>query len=179
MAAVAAVYAIGASANAATVNSSAFTGLGKTSYAVTTTGTLGYGYITETALFDGPFGGIASQGPYVHNNLLFGDLERINSTYTGVDAGFNVTTVGGSYQNVYFTENASNLVDSRGGTSSYTFGGVAATGEIGQFAGGDDDIFTLEFRDLGVGTFNIALYFDGKDDPLDYYQMDYALNGGS
>ncbi len=180
MAAVAALCTLGASANAATVNSSAFIGLGNTSYAVTTTGILGYGYITSSVNFRGPFGNIAGQGGnYVHSNVLFGDLERINSTFDGVDAGVKVTAVGGTYQNVYFTENASNLVDSRTGTSSYTFGGTSTTGNIGQVANNDDDMFTLEFRDLGVGTFTVALYFDSIGDGLDYYQMDYALNGGT
>ena len=168
--------------SAATVVSSEFLGLGNSAIDVDLTGK-SYGYITDKGIFDGPFGGIASQGSnYVHTNVLWGNLERINGDQSGVDSGVNVTAVGGAFQNVYFTEpgGANNLVDSRNGSSMYRFGGSAFTGgEIGQFQNGDDDIFTLEFRDMGIGTFDIVLYFDGKNDALDYYQMDHSLNGGS
>ena len=180
------------------VNSSEFIGLGKDSYDVDTAGTLGYGYLSAgPSIFRGPFGGIASQhvgkdfpnGPGENNGVITDALFGSITEWAGDFESFTsdaATAVGGTYQTVYFSENPLNLVDSRDSRgnsasrrSTITFDGTVTTGEIGQFQSADDDIFTLEFRDLGIGQYEIALYFDGKGDGLDRYETDYSLNGGA
>jgi hypothetical protein len=129
-------------ANAGVITSASFNGV--TNAAVNTTGTLDWGYFSHD--------GDAFNG--VYNNLAFGALPEATS-------GF-ITTVSGSSQigAVTLTENdgVTDVIQAQTNDALFTFDGNATFGSYGGFAPGEDDIWTLTFNDLGIGTFNITLY---------------------
>jgi hypothetical protein len=158
-----AAIAFSCAVQAATVNSSVFSGLSNGT--ISTTGTADWGYvsvngdgITGPGLFN------ASSGDYT--NLTYGALDK-----TG---GAVLTTVSGSSSIglVTVTENKSALGGSNS-VSGLTFDGNAAFGSFRNF-GPTDDAFTINFNDLGVGTFDITLYL-GHTDNNRNFTINYAL----
>lgn len=142
-----AATAFSCAVQAATVNSSEFSGL--SSGAISTTGTADWGYVsvngdsvTGPGLFDG------SSGAY--SNQTYGTLDKTGEAV--------LTTVSGSSSigSVTVTENTSGISGSNN-ASGLTFDDSAAFGSFRNFAAAAD-AFTINFNDLGVGTFDITLY---------------------
>lgn len=148
---------------AGTVNSSAFSGL--SSGAISTTGTADWGYVSvngESATGPGLFEG--SGGAY--SSLAYGSLDKTDGTV--------LTTVSGSSSigAVTVTENTASISGSDL-ASGLTFDGQAAFGSFRNF-GTTTDAFTIDFNDLGVGTFEITLYLGHTDDARSFV-MNYDL----
>lgn len=166
-ASLAALHAI----QAATVVSSTFNKVD--SGAVTTTGATGYGYLSfNDALSDGIFD---SDLPGSYNNTAFNSLKN--------GSGNTLTTVGGTYTTVNLTEGfgataGTDLIDSRGNPSPYTFDGNTAHGSFGSFATSEQDVWTLSFNDLGIGTYDITVYL-GHSSTSRVFNMDYYLTGAT
>ena len=142
-----AATAFSCAVQAATVNSSEFSGLSNGT--ISTIGTADWGYVsvngdstTGPGLFDG------SSGAY--SNQTYGTLDKTGEAV--------LTTVSGSSSigAVTVTENTSGISGSNN-ASDFTFDGNAAYGSFRNF-GATTDAFTINFNDLGVGTFDITLY---------------------
>ncbi|HKL22297.1 MAG TPA: PEP-CTERM sorting domain-containing protein [Tichowtungia sp.] len=159
------VIAFSAAAHAGMINSHSFNGV--TTSNISTTGTLDWGFISGAP-------GLFNPGPY--NDADFG---------TGVvnNKGDSLTTVNGSPEigNVTLTEGTSGQNTtgnfSLDTASGFTFDGVDAEGGY-QLDGGDDDVWTLRFNDLGVGTFEISVYL-GHEQTDQSFTMDYSLSDGA
>lgn len=110
-----------------------------------------------------------------HNNVLFDNLVNANTPTPD-----NLTTVGGSSPigEVRLTEGdgSTDVIDGRNLTSPFTFDGNASYGSIGSMAPGEDDVFTLNFNDLGVGNFLITLYMGHTADNRSF-EMDVSGTG--
>lgn len=143
-----AATAFSCAVQAATVNSSEFSGL--SSGAIITTGTADWGYVSVN--------GAATTGLFnsssVYTNQAYGTLDNGGSVLTTVSGSSSIGAV-------TVTENSglggSNLA------SGLTFDGSAAFGSFRNF-GATANAFTINFNDLGVGTFDITLYLGHTDD---------------
>ena len=123
-------------AQAGTIVSSSFNGV--TDAAVVTSSTLDWGYFNnDGGTFDG-----------VYNGVPFGSI--------------GITTVSGASQigPVTLTENdgVTNAVDAQTNDALFTFDGNATFGSYGNFAPSEDNIWTINFENLGQGDFTVTLY---------------------
>jgi hypothetical protein len=146
---------------ASTVVSSNFSGL--TNGTVSTTGVYDYGFVSEQgSLNDGLFDGSAGN----YSNLAYGSLDKLDGTI--------LTTRGGNgVGSVTVTENQG----ANGSTdfAAITFGGTQAYGGVRSVAP-SEDIFTVNFTDLGVGTFDITLFLGHSSDNRNF-TVNHALTG--
>ena len=156
-----AATAFSCAVQAATVNSSEFSGL--SSGAIITTGTADWGYVSvngDTATGPGLFNGSS-----VYTNQAYGTLDNGGSVLTSVNGSSSIGAVA-------VTENKSGMSGSNS-ASGLTFDGSAAFGSFREF-GPTDDAFTINFNDLGVGTFDITLYL-GHTDNNRNFTINYDL----
>jgi hypothetical protein len=131
-------------ANAATIDDASFNPL--TNGAVVTAGLADWGYVEvqgtqNNGLFDG------SAGNY--NDLAYGSLDKLD--------GAVLTTVSGSSTIGPVTVTEGQGLNGSTNFSAITFDGTQAYGGIRSLAP-SEDAFTINFNDLGVGTFTITLY---------------------
>lgn len=146
------------SAQAGTIDSSAFNGV--TNAAVDTTGALDWGYFNNDGnTFDG-----------VYNAVQFGSI------------GITTVSASSSIGTVTLTENdgVADAVQAQTNDALFTFDGNATFGSYGGFAPDEDDIWTLTFNDLGVGTFTVTLYM-GHSSTNRVFNVDATLtdSGGN
>jgi hypothetical protein len=140
------VTAFSCAVQAATVHSSVFSGL--SSGAISTTGTADWGYVSVNGNTTGGLTGLFD-GNSVYTNQAYGTLDDGGSILTKVSSSSSIGAV-------TVTENTSGISGSNN-ASGLTFGGNAAYGSFRNF-GATTDAFTINFNDLGVGTFDITLY---------------------
>tara|TARA_B110000285_G_scaffold81698_1_gene94147 strand:- start:3656 stop:4444 length:789 start_codon:yes stop_codon:yes gene_type:complete len=156
-----AATAFSCAVQAATVNSSEFSGLSNGT--ISTTGTADWGYVSvngDTATGPGLFNGSS-----VYTNQAYGTLDNGGSVLTSVSGSSSIGAVA-------VTENKSGMSGSNS-ASGLTFDGNAAFGSFREF-GPTDDAFTINFNDLGVGTFDITLYL-GHTDNNRNFTINYDL----
>lgn len=152
---------------AITVNASGFGAV--TDGSISTAGALDWGYLSfddtsGTGLFD-----------VTHDDVLFDNLVNANTPTPD-----NLTTVGGTSPigEVRLTEGdgSTDVIDGRSLASPYTFDGNTAYGSIGSFAPSEQDVWTLNFNDLGVGRRVITLFLGHSDDGRNF-DMDISGTG--
>lgn len=141
-----AATAFSCAVQAATVNSDGFSGL--SSGAISTTGTADWGYVSVNGNSTGGLTGLFD-GSSAYSNLNYGALDDGGSVLTSVSGSSSIGAV-------TVTENTSGISGSNN-ASDFTFDGNAAYGSFRNF-GATTDAFTINFNDLGVGTFDITLY---------------------
>lgn len=154
-----------------TVNSASFAAAAGNT-AISTTGTLGWGYfsyddVLNNGIFDSNLGGSGAS----YNNTPFGSITRNGD-------GATLTTVGGSYTGVTLTEGAggTDTLSAKGAASAYTFDGNTAHGNFGSLGGNEQNAYTITFNDLGIGTYDITIYMD-HDNSGRVFDMDHNLAG--
>ncbi|MGB1126202.1 MAG: PEP-CTERM sorting domain-containing protein [Phycisphaeraceae bacterium] len=154
IAALAASTALVGTATAGTIDSSSFNGV--TNAAVSTAGTLGWGYIDTAGNFFNT----------TYNDTPYGDIPQ--ATASGTSVTLTEGTAG------------TDTVGAQGNTPLYTFDGTQAYGSYGNFAPDEQDIWTLKLNDLGIGTFTITLYM-GHSSTNRVFDMDVNLtdSGGN
>lgn len=160
---------------AGTVESSAF--IDAASNAISTTGTVDWGYVSQQAN-NSKSGGFGSISEVNANNVAFGSLT--------LGAYGNLTTVSGSSSigAVTFTEGAPSDVLNAAFTAAaggfYTFDGNAAHGDMRGMGGNEQDVWTMNFNDLGIGKFEVTLYLGVSTNAANrIFDMDYSLIDGS
>lgn len=141
-----AATAFSCAVQAATVNSDGFSGLSNGT--ISTTGTADWGYVSVNGDSTGGLTGLFD-GTSVYTNQAYGTLDNGGSVLTSVSGSSSIGAV-------TVTENTSGISGSNN-ASGLTFGGNAAYGSFRNF-GATTDAFTINFNDLGVGTFDITLY---------------------
>ncbi|MDA9260973.1 hypothetical protein N9P58_03805, partial [Puniceicoccaceae bacterium] len=140
-----AATAFSCAVQAATVNSDGFSGLSNGT--ISTTGTADWGYVSVNG--DGTTGPGLFDGSSDYSDQAYGTLDNGGSVLTSVSGSSSIGAV-------KVTENTSAISGSNS-ASGLTFGGNAAYGSFRNF-GATADAFTINFNDLGVGTFDITLY---------------------
>ena len=156
-----AATAFSCAVQAATVNSSEFSGLSNGT--ISTTGTADWGYVSvngDTATGPGLFNGSSD-----YSDQAYGTLDNGGSVLTLVSGSSSIGAV-------EVTENTS-AISGANNASGLTFDGSAAFGSFREF-GPTDDAFTINFNDLGVGTFDITLYLGHTSGARDF-TMNYDL----
>jgi hypothetical protein len=140
--------------SAITVNSSTFNGV--TDGAVSTAGLADWGYFSNDGnTFDG-----------VYDNVAFGSL--------------GITTVSGSSSigTVTLTENdgVNDAIQAQTNDANFTFDSNSTFGSYGGYAPGEQNVWTINFNDLGVGQFLITLYL-GHSSTNRGFDMDVSGSG--
>lgn len=151
IAALAASTALVGTATAGTIDSDSFNAV--TDAAVSTAGTLGWGYIDTAGNFFGTS----------YNNTPYGDIPQ--ATASGTSVTLTEGTAG------------TDTVSPQNNIPNYTFDGTQAYGSYGNYGPGEQDIWTLTFNDLGIGTFTITLYM-GHSNTGRSFDMDVSLDDG-
>lgn len=146
------------SASAATVLSQLFTGA---TLSVDNSTALSWGIVTD---------GIFQSGGATHyTNVDFGSV---------TDGSNGITTVGGSAPSIGVTLSELSPIGTKNiGSVVYNFStGGATNGAYGDFGSSEDNVWELNFTDLGVGTRTITIYM-GHSNGGRVFQMDYNLDG--
>ena len=166
--AVAAATCIG-TAQAGSIDSLSTSFNGLTNPEVSTAGALDWGFVSEPGtLNNGLFNG--SAGSYSETD--YGALDNSDTPTPTVLTTVDATP---SIGNVTVTE-GSNGLDGSTSFSTIEFDDVQAYGGFRNLAP-SEEAFTVDFNDLGVGTFTITLYLGHSSDNRTF-RMDAALSDG-